>query len=87
MDDDHLLTIIDAARTVSLSVASLQRRVAAGQFPQPIPLGGNRVAFSSRELQEYIAERRRAREAQEGKAARRAKAIDAASRRWRANAS
>lgn len=50
------------ART-GLSRSELYRRIAAGDFPQPVKLGERASAWDSREVDRWIAERIAARDA------------------------
>lgn len=51
----RLLKMKDVERETSLHRATIYRRIAAGTFPPPHPIGGRRVAWSERELEEWKA--------------------------------
>lgn len=48
---DRLLTIHEVRVLTSLSKTSIYRKMAAGTFPLPLPIGTNRVAWSAMDLQ------------------------------------
>ncbi len=59
---------------VCLSKSQIYRKIHAGEFPQPVPLGPQKVAFLERDVDGWMAERLEAREMNEGNAWRRARA-------------
>ena len=59
---------------VCLSKTHLYRKINAGEFPRPVPLGPHKVAFLESEVEDWMAARLRAREADEGGEARRERA-------------
>lgn len=54
-DPGRLLKIAEVARETSLHRATIYRRIKAGAFPSAIPLGGNRVAWSERDIEAWKA--------------------------------
>lgn len=46
----RLLRMKDVERETSLHRATIYRRIADGSFPQPIPLGGRRVAWAESDI-------------------------------------
>jgi prophage regulatory protein len=70
----HTNVVLDR---VALSKTQLYRLIKAGEFPKPVPIGTQRVAFLESEVADWIERRVRAREAGVGAAARRERAIRA----------
>lgn len=62
----HLISMARVIELISLSRTEVYRRIKAGTFPQPVPLGPFRVAFVAAEVDGWIAERLTARDAGEG---------------------
>ena len=60
---------------ICLSKTHLYRKINAGQFPRPVPLGPQKVAFLESEIEAWISERLKARDAAEGVAVRRDRAL------------
>jgi prophage regulatory protein len=86
MADSSMADRFIAAR-VGLSKTEIYRRVSAGKFPRPVPLGPQRVAFLESEIEAWMAERVKARDAGEGSRERRdvaAKAVAARGKSKRA---
>lgn len=53
-----LISIKEAARITSLSRTAINMRRAAGTFPQPVSLGGDRrIAFVKSEVEDWIRSR------------------------------
>lgn len=53
--DVQLLTIGQLARALSMSIATVRRRVAAGDLPQPgLRLGGRLVRWRLRDLRAFL---------------------------------
>ena len=73
MADRFISTAIVLDR-VCLSKTHLYRKINAGEFPRPVPLGPKRVAFLESEIEDWMAARLRAREQDEGAEARRERA-------------
>ena len=64
MTDTRILRYPDVARITGLSRKTVERRIAAGEFPTPVRLGqgARAVGFRSDEVQEWIRSRPRATE-------------------------
>ncbi len=73
MADRFISTAIVLDR-VCLSKTHLYRKINAGEFPRPVPLGPKKVAFLESEVEDWMAARLRARETDEGGEARRERA-------------
>lgn len=58
-----LLAPSQAAKRASVSYRTIQRLVRAQEFPQPVRVSKNRIAFHESEVDAWIAERPRATEA------------------------
>jgi prophage regulatory protein len=54
---DTLLTLHDVSRRVSLRRTAIYEAIKAGRFPQPIRISTQRVAWSEREVTDWIAKR------------------------------
>ena len=78
---ERFLCSRDVAERVGLSKTEIYRRIAAGTFPQQVPLGTQRVAFVESEIDAWMAQRLKARDAKEGAAERRERAADAEARK------
>ena len=59
---------------VCLSKTHLYRKINAGEFPRPVPLGPHKVAFLESEIEAWMAARLQARDQDEGVQARRERA-------------
>lgn len=68
---------------VCISKTELYRRINRGDFPKPVPIGRQRVAFIETEVESWIAARIEARDTGEGVEARRNRATRAVARRSR----
>lgn len=55
----RLLTMREVIAYITYSRPSIYRLLANGDFPQPIKLGANRVAFYADEIDRWIASRQR----------------------------
>lgn len=53
----RLMSVKEVALETSLSRTTIFRRVRAGEFPKSIPLGGNRIAWSSTAIEQWKTER------------------------------
>ena len=73
--DDRFIAMGEVIDRVCLSKTHIYRKIKAGQFPRPVPLGPHKVAFVESEIEDWMAARIRAREQEEGVAARRERAI------------
>lgn len=49
----RLLKLRDVVRETSLSSSEIYRRIAAERFPRPHPIGGQRKAWTEREIEEW----------------------------------
>jgi prophage regulatory protein len=56
-DAVELISPKETARLTTLSLAEINRRRAAGDFPQPVRLGQVRIAFVRAEVLAWIADR------------------------------
>lgn len=52
----RLISIRDVINQTSLSQATIYRRIAAGIFPKPRQLGGNRVAWREADIEAWKAD-------------------------------
>jgi len=57
------LKFADVVKRTSISRAELYRRVEAGTFPRPVPLGGARVGFVEAEVDRWMVDRLATRDA------------------------
>lgn len=76
MPDRFLPTAVVLDR-ICISKTQLYRKINAGEFPKPVPIGKQRVAFLEAEVQAWMDARIEARDQGEGSAARRTRAIRA----------
>lgn len=60
---------------VSFSKTHIYRKIAAGTFPRPVPLGPHKVAWLESEISDWMAGRVDAREAKEEVSERRSRAL------------
>lgn len=68
---------------ICISKTELYRRINRGDFPKPVPIGRQRVAFIEAEVESWIAARIEARDTGEGAETRRNRATRAVARRLR----
>ena len=73
-NDDRLLSMAVVLDRVCMSKTQLYRLINAGEFPKPIPVGRQRVAFLESEVNAWIESRLRLRDEGHGAEARRARA-------------
>lgn len=78
---DRFISTAEVLDRVCLSKTHLYRKINAGEFPRPVPLGPQKVAFLESEIEEWMVGRLRAREEEEGAEERRERAHRAESRR------
>ena len=71
---DRFISMSEVLDRICLSKTHLYRKINAGQFPRPVPLGPQKVAFLESEVEAWMADRLRAREQDEGTEARRERA-------------
>lgn len=53
----RILRLRDVLRFVGLSRSSLYRLVAAGDFPQPVPLGARTIGWVGAEIDDWLTKR------------------------------
>ena len=63
---ERFLTMEDVRRRVALSKTEIYRKINAGAFPRPVPLGTQKVAFVESEVAAWMEARLRARDDREG---------------------
>lgn len=61
--DRTLMRMRDVRRAVGLSRSEIYRRIAAGEFPSPVPIGDRARAWVTTEIEAWIADRIAARDA------------------------
>ena len=83
---ERFLTMAQVRERVTLSKTEIYRKIKAGSFPKPVPLGPRKVAFVEGEVTAWIEARLRARDAGEGVAERAQQGRDAAYARHEASA-
>lgn len=71
---ERFISMNEVLDRICLSKTHLYRKINAGQFPRPVPLGPQKVAFLESEIEAWMAARLRAREQDEGVEDRRARA-------------
>ena len=71
---DRFIPMGEVIDRVCLSKTHIYRKINAGQFPRPVPLGPQKIAFVESEIEDWMAARLRARETDEGAEARRERA-------------
>jgi prophage regulatory protein len=71
---DRFISMSEVLDRICLSKTHLYRKINAGQFPRPVPLGPQKVAFLESEIETWIAARLQARDQDEGMQARRERA-------------
>lgn len=79
----RLLPMRIVLERICVSKSELYRRINCGEFPKPVPIGRQRVAFIEAEVESWIASRMEARDSGEGAEARRNRATRAVARRSR----
>jgi prophage regulatory protein len=77
---DKFITMAEVRERTSLSKTEIYRRMAAGKFPQSIPLGRWRVVFRDSDITAWMTAQSEGQEA--GRAARQRRAREAARARW-----
>ena len=78
---ERFITMEQVRGRVALSKTEIYRKIKAGLFPKPVPLGPRKVAFVESEVAAWIEERLKARAAGEGEAERSQQGRDAANAR------
>ena len=71
---DRFISMAEVIDRVSFSKTHIYRKIASGTFPRPVPLGPQKIAFLEQEIEQWMAERLRARAAGEGAEERRERA-------------
>ena len=61
MEDERLLRLPEVRERTGLGRSSIYARIAANEFPQPIRLGGQAVAWAETEVRAWIEEQIRRR--------------------------
>lgn len=74
---ERLIPIVVVLDRVCMSKTQLYRLMNAGQFPKPVPIGRQRVAFVETEVATWIESRLRLRDEGAGAEARRQRAVHA----------
>lgn len=67
---ERFITMVEVRQRVALSKTEIYRKINKGNFPRPVPLGSQKVAWLESEVTAWMADRLAAREAQEGAEAR-----------------
>ena len=78
-----LLSMRVVLERICVSKTELYRRINRSEFPRPVPIGHQRVAFIEAEVESWIAGRIEARDVGEGVEVRRSSATRAVARRSR----
>ena len=63
---ERFMTMAEVRRRVALSKTEIYRKIKAGAFPRPVPLGTQKVAFVESEVAAWMEARLRARADREG---------------------
>ena len=74
---DRFLPLSVVLDRVCLSKSQLYRKIRVGEFPRAVPLGPQKIGFLEAEVEQWMVERLKAREADQGADARRARAMRA----------
>ena len=72
---DRFISVAEVLDRIGFSRTHLYRKINAGTFPKPVPLGPKKVGFLESEIVDWMEERLVARDQEEGVKARRAQAI------------
>ena len=64
--NDRFISMSEVLDRICLSKTHLYRKINAGSFPSPVPLGPQKVAFLESEVEAWMAARLHAREQEEG---------------------
>ncbi|WJI73800.1 MULTISPECIES: AlpA family transcriptional regulator [unclassified Mesorhizobium] len=75
---DRFISMDEVIDRISFSKTHIYRKIAAGTFPRPVPLGPHKIAFLEREIDQWMALRLDARDSFEGIDERRQRAVRAA---------
>lgn len=78
---ERFITMEQVRGRVALSKTEIYRKIKAGMFPKPVPLGTRKVAFVESEVTAWVEDRLKARAAGEGAAERSQLGRDAANAR------
>ncbi len=70
----RFISMAELVCRIGLSKSQVYRLINEGSFPKPVPLGPQKIAFLDSEVEAWITQRLRARDAREGEATRREKA-------------
>ena len=71
---ERFISMSEVLDRICLSKTHLYRKINSGNFPRPVPLGPQKVAFLESEVEAWMAARLHAREQNEGAHARRKRA-------------
>lgn len=63
---ERFIAMAEVRRRVALSKTEIYRKIAAGAFPRPVPLGTQRVGWLESEVAAWMADRLAARDTLEG---------------------
>ena len=72
---DRFISVSEVMDRICLSKTHLYRKINASQFPRPVPLGPQKVAFLESEVEAWMAARLQARDKEEGAQVRRERAL------------
>jgi len=61
----RFMRLTEVIRDTGLGRSSIYKRIAQGEFPKPVPLGGRAVGWVSDEIEAWILERIEERDCQE----------------------
>ena len=73
--NDRFISVAEVLDRIGFSRTHLYRKINAGTFPKPVPLGPKKVGFLESEVANWMEERLVAREQKEGVEARRKQAL------------
>lgn len=79
---DRFISLDEVLDLIGFSKTHLYRLINAGDFPRPVPLGVHKIGFLQSEVEEWMANRIRARDQQEGSSDRQSRARSAVAGRW-----
>jgi prophage regulatory protein len=74
---ERLITMASLLERICLSKTQLYRKINQGDFPRPVPIGRQRIAFLESEVEEWIASRIAARDRGDFAQQRRARSFQA----------
>ncbi|AOX99254.1 AlpA family transcriptional regulator [Jeongeupia sp. USM3] len=59
----HLIRLADVMQKTSLRRSTIYKYIAVNAFPRPVPIGGGRVAWVDAEIDDWVVEKIKARDA------------------------